>query len=121
VIDTSVLNGGMTAVPYPPVTSLGGAAPDHLGNVDIVVELEPSLAGDGGVYIVLCDNPEVSGYVLWTVDIPGCVGDQSLLEQLKRSDFGVGIPYELPFDALLGALKCEQPPCGPVPPPCEEE
>jgi len=116
-IDSSILNGGMTAIPFPPVKSLGGAVPDYLGNIDIIIELEAGLIGDGGVYIVLCDKEDVSGYVLWTVGVAGC-DEQDLLGQLKYGDYGNGTPYELPFDQLLELLKCPQPPCGPKPPSC---
>ena len=114
-IDSSVLNGGMTDVPFQPVRVFGGAVPDELGNIDIIVEVEESLAGDGGVYIVLCDSQDISGYVLWTKDVPGCETDD-LLKQLRYSDYGEGRSYELPFDALLGALKCDEEPCGPQSP-----
>jgi len=105
------------SIPYPPVKTIGGAVPDHLGNIDIIVDLEAGLIGEGGVYIVVCDKEGVSGYVIWTIGVAGC-DEQNLLGQLKYSDYGNSIPYELPFDALLEALKCPQPPCGPVPPSC---
>jgi hypothetical protein len=109
----------MTAIPYPPVKSIGGAIPDELGNIDIIIDIDAGLVGTGGVYIIPCvTKPDVSGYVLWTKNIAGCADDKDLLDQLKYSDWGTGIPYELPFDALLGPLKCDEPPCGPVPPSC---
>jgi len=65
----------MTASPLEPVRSLGGASPDEDGNIDIVVELEEGLEGEAGVYIVVCDTPDVAGFVLWTLGVPGCSTD----------------------------------------------
>lgn len=109
----------MTSIPYPPVKAIGGAIPDDLGNIDIIVDIDAGLGGTGGVYIIPCvTKPDVAGYIIWTKNVAGCVDDKDLLDQLKYSDWGTGIPYELPFDALLGPLKCDEPPCGPVPPSC---
>lgn len=119
-IDPSVLQGGMTAEANPPVKTFGGATPDESGNIDIIVELEDGLVGSGGVNVFPSSKADVAGFVLWTVGVAGC-DSQNILNQLQYSDYGRGLPFELPFDALLETLKCPEEPCGPVPPACPPE
>lgn len=118
-IDETSLTRGMVDEPQPPIRIIGDAVPDAAGNLEITVELEESLEGEAGVYVVPCANTKVAGFILWTKGVKGC-GNDDLLEQLKFSDCGAGAPYELPFDKLLEKFKKDETPCGTEPPDCRD-
>ncbi len=119
VIDETLLTRGLVAGGNPPITRVGDATPDINGNINVRVTVEPTIdGGTGEVIIVPTDNEDVVALIMKSQNVLGCT-PSNLLDQLRFSDCGEGVQYQLPFDTLLQQFQGDDTPCGPVAPECD--